>query len=70
MIGLIPVPPVDVIYPLFFTSRLNLMHTVVLTIPHLNPAWTMLLPISQSALLYIPSSYEVSIPSYLCGDSQ
>jgi hypothetical protein len=56
-------PPVDIIYPLLFTSRLNSMHTVVLTIPHLNP--TMLLPTSQSVLLYpflVHVKYEINVP--------
>jgi hypothetical protein len=55
-------PPVDIIYPLLFTSRLNSMHAVVLTIPHLNP--TMLLPTSQSVLLYpflVHVKYEVNV---------
>jgi hypothetical protein len=30
----------DIIHPFIFSShRLNSMHTVVLTIPHLNPFW-------------------------------
>jgi hypothetical protein len=39
------------------------MHTIVLTIPHLNPA--MLLPTSQSVLLYptlVHIKYEVNVP--------
>ena len=75
LIGLIPVyllqSPVDVIYFSRFTSRLNSMHTIVLTIPHLNP--TMLLPTPQSFLLYtslVHVKHEVNVPLvFVCDES-
>ena len=61
LIGFIPVyllqSPADVIYPLLFTVR-----TVVLTIPHLNPAWVCSDHLTPYVISLVHVKYEVNVP--------